>query len=134
MRGDLSSGACGRADGSVDWAVVDAGTYDLHAEATAFLMGLRGRDRSPNTIRAYAGRVALFLAYCGDNGLDWREPGFLAMKRFKDRLVSQPLPGHRRGHPRLAATRSRCPPACLQPGILVPRPTRASGVSAPVRG
>lgn len=45
-------------DGAVDWVVVDAETYDLHVEATAFLVGLRGRDRSPNTIRAYASRVA----------------------------------------------------------------------------
>ena len=80
------------ADGSIDWVVVAVGSYDLHGEATVFLSGLRARDCSPNTIRAYAGRVALFLAYCANNGLDWRDPGFLPMKRFKDWLVSEPLP------------------------------------------
>jgi integrase len=85
------------ADGSVDWVVVGAAGFDLHAESTAFLLGLRARDCSPNTTRAYAGRVALFLSYCASNGLDWADPGFLAMKRFKDWLVSEPLPGRGRG-------------------------------------
>lgn len=80
------------ADGSVDWVVVDADSYDLHVESTEFLLGLRARDCSPNTMRAYSGRVALFLTYCAGNGLDWREPGFLPMKRFKDWLVREPLP------------------------------------------
>jgi hypothetical protein len=91
------------ADGSVEWVVVDADSYDLHAEATAFLSGLRARDCSPNTTRTYSGRVALFLTYCANNGLDWREPGSLPMKRFKDWLVSEPLPSRgqkTRGTPR----------------------------------
>jgi integrase/recombinase XerD len=78
-------------DGSVDWVVVDIDSYDLHIEATAFLAGLRARDCSPNTARAYAGRVAVYLIYCASNRLDWRTPGFLAMKRFKDWLVSEPV-------------------------------------------
>ncbi|GGT77963.1 hypothetical protein GCM10010207_87720 [Streptomyces atratus] len=44
--------------------VADARTYDLHAEACAFLAGLRSKGRSPNTERAYAGRLALYLNYC----------------------------------------------------------------------
>jgi integrase len=79
------------ADGSVVWVVVN-GDYELQVEATAFLAGLRGRDLSPNTERVYAGRVALYLTYCSVNGLDWTDPGFLALKRFQDWLVSEPLP------------------------------------------
>lgn len=49
------------ADGAVSWVLVD-GDYELHAEACAFLAGLRGLDRSINTERVYAGRVAAFLS------------------------------------------------------------------------
>jgi len=91
-------------DGSVDWVVVDAESYDLHVEATAFLASLRARDCSPNTARAYAGRVAVYLTYCANIGLDWRTPGFLPMKRFKDWLVSEPIAPRTR---RAAAARYR---------------------------
>ncbi len=87
------------ADGSADWVVVDVDGYDLHAEAAAFLVGLRARDCSPNTTRAYAGRVALFLTYCASGGLDWRAPGLLPMKRFQDWLVREPLPSRARVAP-----------------------------------
>lgn len=92
-------------DGSVDWVVVNADSYDLQVEATAFLVGLRGLDRSPNTIRAYAGRVALFLTHCGANGVEWQAPGFLSMTRFKGWLVSEPLPA--RGRKATATPRFR---------------------------
>jgi integrase/recombinase XerD len=49
-------------DRSVSWVVVDA-EYRLHVEGCAFLAGLRGADRSVNTERVYAGRVALFLSW-----------------------------------------------------------------------
>lgn len=84
------------ADGFVDWVVVDGDGYGLHVEATAFLVGLRARDCSPNTVRAYAGRVALFLTYCAANGLGWADPGFLEMRRFQRWLVSEPLPSRGR--------------------------------------
>src|SRR5947207_12882864 len=57
-------------DGSVSWVVVDA-DYRLHVEGCAFLAGLRAADRSVNTERVYAGRVALFLGWCAASGLDW---------------------------------------------------------------
>ena len=79
------------ADGSVSRVVVDE-DFGLHVEATAWLAGLRGRDLSPNTERAYAGRVAVYLTYCSCNGLDWSNPGFLALIGFKSWLVSEPLP------------------------------------------
>jgi len=50
-------------DGSVSWVVLDAGLV-AHREAIAFLRCLQGADRSPNTVRAYAGRSALFLGWC----------------------------------------------------------------------
>lgn len=79
------------ADGSVAWVVVDDAVV-LHAEASTFLAGLRARDLSVNTERAYAGRVALYLSYCAARGLDWADPGFLGLKGFQDWLVTEPLP------------------------------------------
>ncbi|MFE9558759.1 hypothetical protein ACFYOD_35515 [Streptomyces sp. NPDC006703] len=59
--------------------VVDAGTHALHPQATAYLASLRSRGCSANTERAYAGRVALYLDYCQDRGLDWAALTFLAL-------------------------------------------------------
>jgi integrase/recombinase XerD len=78
------------ADGSVSWVVVDDG-LDLHIEACAFLAGLRGRDRSVNTERVYAGRVAVFLSWCAMEGVDWKQVRLDQMARFKRWLVSEPL-------------------------------------------
>lgn len=78
-------------DGATVWVVVDA-SYGLHVEACAFLAGLRGMDRSVNTERAYAGRVAIFLSWCAAEGLDWRQPRLDHLVRFKHWLVTEPLP------------------------------------------
>lgn len=94
-------------DGTHAWVVV-GGDFRLQAEATAFVANLRSRDLSPNTERAYAGRVALYLGYCADRGLAWTDPGFVALARFRDWLVNEPLPA--RG-PRAAAPRFRSPAA-----------------------
>ena len=48
-------------DGSELWVVLDAELL-LHREASDFLRCLQGATRSPHTIRAYAGRVALLAA------------------------------------------------------------------------
>ena len=58
-------------DGGVWWVVLDAELV-VHREASAFLACLQGADRSPHTIRAYAGRAALFLGWCAGQGVDWR--------------------------------------------------------------
>lgn len=50
--------------------MVNVESYDIHVEATAFLVGLTGRD-PPNTIRVYAGRTALYLTYCAAHRVDW---------------------------------------------------------------
>ncbi|MEV5535224.1 hypothetical protein AB0L13_00075 [Saccharopolyspora shandongensis] len=68
------------ADDSVDWVVVNAESYAIHVEATAFLAGLDGRDCSPNTIRTYAGRTALYLGYCAAHGVNWAAPDLWALK------------------------------------------------------
>jgi len=82
-------------DGAVSWVVVDA-DLDLHVEGCAFLAGLRGRDRSINTERVYASRVALFLSWCSGEGIAWKEVRLDQMARFKRWLVSEPLPSRRR--------------------------------------
>jgi integrase len=71
--------------------VVD-GSYRLHAEASAYLAALRGLDRSPNTERVYAGRLALFLSYCAASRISWQEIEVAALVRFLRWLVTEPLP------------------------------------------
>lgn len=46
--------------GGLSWAVVDASTYELHPEASAYLHYLMGSARSTNTIRAYAQRLTAY--------------------------------------------------------------------------
>jgi integrase/recombinase XerD len=82
-------------DGAVSWVVVD-GDLALHVEGCAFLAGLRGRDRSVNTERVYASRVALFLSWCAAEGVEWKQVRLDQMARFKLWLVSEPLPSRRR--------------------------------------
>jgi integrase/recombinase XerD len=48
-------------------------------------------DRSPNTQRVYAGRVALFLNYCQLFGVDWRDPSFGQLHQFLRWLVTAPV-------------------------------------------
>lgn len=74
------------------WVVADARTYVLHQEATVFLASLRSRDRSPNTERVYAGRLALYLNYCAARRMDWAVPGFLGLSGLQQWLISTPLP------------------------------------------
>ena len=68
--------------GGVWWVVLDA-ELAVHKEASAFLACLQGADRSPHTIRAYAGRVALFLGWCALQGVDWRRVELAQLARFK---------------------------------------------------
>jgi integrase len=44
---------------------------------------LQGADRSPHTIRAYAGRAALFLGWCAAAGVVWRCIEVAELARFK---------------------------------------------------
>lgn len=72
------------------WAVVDEG-WCPHVEACGYLASVRALDRSPNTERVYAGRVALFLNYCQRFGVDWREPSFDQLHQFLRWLVTEPV-------------------------------------------
>ncbi|MFD4510957.1 tyrosine-type recombinase/integrase [Streptomyces sp. NPDC058457] len=85
-----------QATGLERWVVADACTYDLHAEACAFLAGLRSKGRSPNTERVYAGRLALYLNYCAGHRIEWAGPSFLALSGLQQWLVTTPLPARRR--------------------------------------
>ncbi|HET6855862.1 MAG TPA: integrase, partial [Streptomyces sp.] len=78
-------------DASVSWVVISS-EYELHVEACAYLVSLRRADRSINTERTYAPRVALYLSYCTDHGLHWKEPGLPGLARFLHWLIDEPLP------------------------------------------
>ncbi|MFF3359809.1 tyrosine-type recombinase/integrase [Streptomyces sp. NPDC002917] len=94
--------------GSERWVVADARTYDLHQQASAYLASLRARGCSPNTERAYAGRIALYLNYCRMRRLEWAEPGFLGLTGLQQWLVEVPLaPRTGRVVPGAARLRSR---------------------------
>ncbi|WP_218130917.1 tyrosine-type recombinase/integrase [Lentzea albidocapillata] len=90
-------------DGTVRWTVIDE-DFVIHVESTAYLAGLRALDRSINTERVYASRLALYLSYCDKQGLDWRTPSVLVLSRFLHWLVAEPLPP--RG-PKASTTRYR---------------------------
>jgi integrase/recombinase XerD len=88
------------ADGAVAFVVVDE-DYSIHAEASAYLAWLRSQDRSPNTERVYAGRVASFLTYCAAERIDWRSLSREDLARFLRSLVTKPMPGRlSQGEPR----------------------------------
>ena len=76
-------------DGGVWWVVLDPELM-MHREASAFLACLQGADRSPHTVRAYAGRAALFLGWCAGHGVDWRRVELAQLARFKHWLEVTP--------------------------------------------
>ncbi|TSE15768.1 tyrosine-type recombinase/integrase [Arthrobacter sp. KBS0703] len=76
--------------GGPSWAVVDASTYELHPEASAYLHYLMGSSRSTNTIRAYAQRLATFFTWLGPARLDWRD-GVPVVSRFIRELAVSAL-------------------------------------------
>jgi integrase/recombinase XerD len=77
------------ADGSPMWVVVDA-DFEMQPDAAAFLAAVRGReDASVNTERAYAGRIALYLSYCADRGVDWAAPSAGQLSAFLNWLVDE---------------------------------------------
>ena len=76
-------------DGTELWLVLD---HELvtHREASEFLRFLHGAGRSPHTIRAYAGRAALFLGWCQAQGVDWRRISLGDLARFKHWVEASP--------------------------------------------
>jgi integrase/recombinase XerD len=81
-------------DGTELWVVLDSELV-LHGEASDFLRCLEGAGRSPHTIRAYAGRTAFFLGWCGSQGVDWRVVGLPDLARFKHWVEVTPIRGGR---------------------------------------
>ncbi len=65
--------------------------FGFHLEATAFLGWLRSLDRSSNTERAYAGRVARFLTYCDAERLEWRRVTADDLSQYLRVLVAEPI-------------------------------------------
>lgn len=88
------------ANGIERWVVLDPNLM-VHAEGSDFCWALYGADRSPHTIRAYAGRVALFLSWCLVGGADWRTIDLASLARFKHWLETTPS---KRGQRRRAGT------------------------------
>ena len=76
-------------DGSESWVVLDCELVP-HREASAFCRSLDGAGRSPHTIRAYAGRAALFLGWCTEQGVDWRWVELADLARFKHWVEATP--------------------------------------------
>ena len=87
-------------DGGELWVVLDP---DLvrHREASDFLRCLHGAGRSPHTIRAYAGRAAVFLGWYQAEGIAWATIGLVDLARFKHWLEVTP---HRGGRARSGST------------------------------
>ena len=76
-------------DGSELWVVLDPG-FVMHREASDFLRALYGAGRSTHTIRAYAGRVASFLGWCADQGVEWSSISLASLARFKHFVEATP--------------------------------------------
>lgn len=77
-------------DGSERWVVLDAELV-VHREASDFCRALYGADRSPHTIRAYTGRVAVFLSWCQARGVDWKTIDLPGLASFKHWLEVSPI-------------------------------------------
>ncbi len=77
-------------DGSAVWVVLD-GELGVHREASDFLRALAGLSRSPHTIRVYAGRVAMFLSWCEEEGVGWETIGLAELARFKHFVEATPI-------------------------------------------
>ena len=92
--------------GSASFVVVDD-TYTLHSESCEYLASLRFRDRSINTERAYAGRLAVFLNYCAQNRLDWHSVTVDDLAGFQRWLITEPTQCRGRGRePRLRSNKT----------------------------
>jgi integrase/recombinase XerD len=77
-------------DGSELWVVLDAALV-VHREASDFCRALDGASRSPHTMRAYAGRVAVFLSWCELQGVGWKTIGLPDLARFKHWVEATPI-------------------------------------------
>ena len=67
--------------GVVSWTVVDEGFVPV-APAEAYLAHLQAIERSPNTVRAYAGSLRLWFEFVAQRGVAWDAVGVDDVGRF----------------------------------------------------
>ncbi|MDP0400513.1 tyrosine-type recombinase/integrase [Tsukamurella strandjordii] len=77
-------------DGEDRFVVVDSESFELHEDASSYLESLRRRGCSGNTMRVYAGRVALLATWCSFEGLNCRELDFRSLSRFMSWVAVTP--------------------------------------------
>ncbi len=73
----------------IGWVLVDD-SFEVVSEPAAFSAWMTAIDRSPNTVRVYAGRVARFLTWCEEEGVDWRSVSVTQLGRFRRWLERTP--------------------------------------------
>src|SRR5207344_987234 len=89
-------------DGREGWTVVDDG-YVEHVRAAQCLRGIVDRGGSVGTARAYAGRLALWLGWARQAGVDEAAPGVEQLAGFARWLERTPSRKHRGGRDRRRA-------------------------------
>ena len=67
--------------GCVSWTVLGEDGLPV-AEAEAYLAHLAALERSPNTVRAYAQSLQLWLGFLAERGVDWRKATVELVSRF----------------------------------------------------
>jgi site-specific recombinase XerD len=61
---------------------------DGEAALSRFLLGLRAKDASENTVRSYSTAVGTYLRWLADRGADWRAPARADLRAYLARLVT----------------------------------------------
>ena len=84
----------------VTWLVLDD-DLDPVDQVTQFALYLDGGGASPNTVRAYAPRIARFLNWCHVQGLAWMNVSLPQLILYKRGLEAEPSPA---GRPRTGKT------------------------------
>jgi integrase/recombinase XerD len=77
-------------DRSTQFVIVDE-HFEIHREASAYLAWLRALDRSSNTERAYAGRLARFLTFCESMRLNWRDLSVDDLSSYLKSIAAEPI-------------------------------------------
>ena len=74
--------------GARTWLVVDD-EFQPHKESLSYSLGLEAGKHSPNTTRSYMAKIATFLNWCQEAGVDWRTVDVPALSRFKRTLQAR---------------------------------------------
>jgi len=94
-------------DGRVGWTVVDDSCIEHDRAAMWLRTLLDAQGRSVGTARAYAGRVALYLTWAEDAGVDPVAPAVDELAAFARWLERTPSRKHRPGRERRRATQPK---------------------------